>query len=255
MPLRERIVEVHAVREESIAPFLRNPALEELARLVEGCQSGDLRRDVYPLLAQIVPHAAFECGTCRIGPGLGSVHGNLSAEFVTRSAWPQGQFFMRSSLLDSVTSATPVYYDNSPFAVGYAAHSVPMDDGSCHFYLALKAPTRWTAWERLLVQLLTPHLSVCYRRSRTAEQLPVGALTSRESEVLGWICRGKSNLEIASILGISGWTVKIHVSRVLNKLGASTRGHAVAKAVSHGMVCMQTHELRAAIVPAAPVHS
>jgi DNA-binding CsgD family transcriptional regulator len=60
---------------------------------------------------------------------------------------------------------------------------------------------------------------------------PKAMLSRREQEVLTWICIGKSNAEIAIILGISAWTVKIHVSNVLAKLNAANRSHAVAKAI------------------------
>lgn len=63
-------------------------------------------------------------------------------------------------------------------------------------------------------------------------------LTPREREVLSWISKGKSNGEIGLILGISAWTVKIHVGSILAKLNASTRGHAIAKAVSAGLVAV-----------------
>jgi DNA-binding CsgD family transcriptional regulator len=75
----------------------------------------------------------------------------------------------------------------------------------------------------------------------TCRPLPDDAphpLTPREREVLAWISKGKSNFEIGAILGISAWTVKIHVGSILGKLNASTRGHAIAKAVSAGLVAV-----------------
>jgi DNA-binding CsgD family transcriptional regulator len=55
-------------------------------------------------------------------------------------------------------------------------------------------------------------------------------LTRREREVLGLICDGLSNAEIAARLFISTRTAGHHVSAVLAKLGTPTRGAAVAKA-------------------------
>ena len=54
------------------------------------------------------------------------------------------------------------------------------------------------------------------------------ALTSREKEVLNWICSGKTNPEIATILGISPRTVHKHVERILEKLGVENRAAAIA---------------------------
>lgn len=48
-------------------------------------------------------------------------------------------------------------------------------------------------------------------------------LTPREAEVLRWVAEGKSNAEIAMILGLTTGTVKIHVERILAKLGVENR--------------------------------
>jgi DNA-binding response OmpR family regulator len=57
------------------------------------------------------------------------------------------------------------------------------------------------------------------------------ALTSRESEVLLWISRGKSNREIGEILAISPRTVNKHLEQVFVKLGVENRAAAAARAV------------------------
>ena len=57
------------------------------------------------------------------------------------------------------------------------------------------------------------------------------ALTSRESEVLLWISRGKSNREIGQILTISPRTVNKHLEQVFVKLGVENRASAAARAV------------------------
>jgi DNA-binding CsgD family transcriptional regulator len=54
------------------------------------------------------------------------------------------------------------------------------------------------------------------------------ALSLREGEVLGWMTRGKTNGEIAAILGISLHTVKRHVEKILQKLGVPNRSAAAA---------------------------
>ncbi|RDU95945.1 response regulator transcription factor [Trinickia dinghuensis] len=61
-------------------------------------------------------------------------------------------------------------------------------------------------------------------------------LTDREFMVLDWLKEGKTNWEIAAILGISERTVKFHVANIRSKLSASSRSHAVALAYSHNLI-------------------
>lgn len=48
-------------------------------------------------------------------------------------------------------------------------------------------------------------------------------LTPREAEVLLWVAQGKSNPEIALILGASENTIRVHLSHIFEKLGADNR--------------------------------
>ena len=57
------------------------------------------------------------------------------------------------------------------------------------------------------------------------------ALSGREQEVLGLVADGLTDAEIGRNLSISEFTVKTHVKRLLMKLGAKNRAHAVALAV------------------------
>lgn len=61
-------------------------------------------------------------------------------------------------------------------------------------------------------------------------------LTAREIEVFKLLGEAKSNSEIADQLFISEHTVKVHVSRILEKLGLSARAEAVRYAIRSGLV-------------------
>ncbi len=73
------------------------------------------------------------------------------------------------------------------------------------------------------------------RYSPRAGGLDSYGLTARETEVLTWIARGKTNQDIAIILAMQTATVKKHVEHILQKLGVETRTAAAAMALaSHG---------------------
>jgi DNA-binding response OmpR family regulator len=57
-------------------------------------------------------------------------------------------------------------------------------------------------------------------------------LTPRELEVLAWIARGKTNRDIADILGMSPRTVNKHLEHIFVKLGVETRAAAAALVAS-----------------------
>jgi CheY-like chemotaxis protein/DNA-binding CsgD family transcriptional regulator len=55
-------------------------------------------------------------------------------------------------------------------------------------------------------------------------------LTAREAEVLWWIAQGKSNPDIATILGAGVRTIHKHVENIFRKLGCETRAAAAVTA-------------------------
>ncbi len=57
-------------------------------------------------------------------------------------------------------------------------------------------------------------------------------LTTREGEVLSWLSKGKTNRDIAQILGLSPRTVDKHLEQIYSKLGVENRTAAAAIAVN-----------------------
>ena len=57
------------------------------------------------------------------------------------------------------------------------------------------------------------------------------SLTAREAEVLLWVSQGKSNADVAAILGMSEKTAKQHLGSVFEKIGVENRNAAAMRAV------------------------
>jgi DNA-binding NarL/FixJ family response regulator len=65
---------------------------------------------------------------------------------------------------------------------------------------------------------------------------PEAPLSPREIEILQKIAYGSTTKEVADQLGISFHTVKTHLERIFEKLGANDRAQAVAIAIRQGLV-------------------
>ena len=118
--------------------------------------------------------------------------------------------------------------------------------------LGFVAVSRWhrdfTEQERAVLTLFRPHFIQAYHRAATrttsngngshrgnGDAAAELNLSAREREVLHWLADGKTNAEIACILGVSLATVKTHVGRVLEKLQVETRTGACRRALELGL--------------------
>ena len=61
-------------------------------------------------------------------------------------------------------------------------------------------------------------------------------LNDREVEVLTWVARGKTSMEIARILGLTKRTIDFHIDNARDKLGTATRTEAVIKAAAGRLI-------------------
>ena len=76
----------------------------------------------------------------------------------------------------------------------------------------------------------------------STEPLQKFGLTARATETLLWLSQGKTNPDIAAILGITESTVKKHVQEIFEKLGVETRGAATVRALE--ALSSPTHRLQ-----------
>lgn len=134
---------------------------------------------------------------------------------------------------------------------------LPLPPANTLFVAALRQRQDFTARERLLLELLRPHIGTAWLRALRLEEqdaqmrrqlAPVRpapndsatcsralqkrlGLTAREAEVLFWLSEGKTNADISVILGCGTETVKSHVAHLLAKLGCETRTAAARTAL------------------------
>lgn len=76
------------------------------------------------------------------------------------------------------------------------------------------------AREQARAKAFTPDFS-------SATPLESLGLTPREAEVLLWVAQGKSNPEIATIIGAASNTIKVHLAHIFEKIGADNRHAAM----------------------------
>lgn len=96
---------------------------------------------------------------------------------------------------------------------------------------AVMQDTSWfgrTVMEKL-AQIRHPH-------DGGKSQGELGSLTPREKEVLGLICKGHSDADIAAILKLSRNTVRNHVSTLYGKIGVNRRSAAVVWGRERGVI-------------------
>jgi DNA-binding NarL/FixJ family response regulator len=103
--------------------------------------------------------------------------------------------------------------------------------------------TKDASGQELIDAITTVHRDLRYlprtALDRLAERTSAIDLTPRETEVLTCITQGRSNREIAEHLHISETTVRIHVSAVLEKMGARDRTQATIFALQRGLVHLE----------------
>lgn len=109
------------------------------------------------------------------------------------------------------------------------------------FFLFARTKLEDSFRTRFLLAILVPYIHTTFSRvlaeENGAEQGPSGAtVTPRELEILYWIKEGKRTGDIAAHLELSPFTVRNHVKNIFRKLGVKSRSHAVARAMSLGLL-------------------
>lgn len=77
---------------------------------------------------------------------------------------------------------------------------------------------------------------VCAYRDGLGDDAPPVRLTKREVQCLKWAAAGKTDADIAQIIGISGPTVRFHVQNAALKLRVAGRAQAIHRAAGLGYI-------------------
>jgi DNA-binding CsgD family transcriptional regulator len=102
-------------------------------------------------------------------------------------------------------------------------------DGENHMPLADEP-----AWPQVVAEI-DAFLKEPIEAAAPRHSLPLDELTGRERDVLEAIAQGLDNGEIATALGMSEKTVRNHITRVLDKIGAEHRYQAIVRAREAGL--------------------
>jgi DNA-binding NarL/FixJ family response regulator len=218
-----RRIKAHAAW--SHIPVIFMTGLSETSHIVKGFDAGGVDYVVKPVrtpevLARLATHVrnARSVRMARDAIDVGG-HGVLMVDAHQRMAWrsPKAQHWLE-------------------------AFFAPGDDAACIAWLNGPPPTdirTRTQDERLLTARRLGGvglgetmwlLSVRANDATASSRLATASLTPRETEVLSWIAKGKTNRDVGEILGMSPRTVNKHLEHVFEKLGVETRAPAAARA-------------------------
>ena len=129
-------------------------------------------------------------------------------------------------------------------ARGYVLKDAPAERliNAVHRTLDGESPLNQELATRLLRQLAEEKQHNQYRAQSKRHEPLDDALTPRETEVLGLLTTGQTNQQIAQTLTISKGTAKVHVERIIRKLGVSDRTQAAVHAIELGFTSLETRQ-------------
>lgn len=208
-------------------PVLFMTGLSETPHVVEGFESGGVDYVIKPIRAQEVlarlhtharnAHIARMARDAVDVAGMGVVLIDAQSRIAWRS--PQAALWLHGLGEPTAPGQLPAALD--PVLAGGASVVLSTLAGT---RLSVRNLGMATLGETML--LLAPHKEGPTGTSRLAD----AALTPRETEVLSWLAKGKTNRDIGEILGMSPRTVNKHLEHIFEKLGVETRSAAAALA-------------------------
>jgi DNA-binding NarL/FixJ family response regulator len=223
-----RRIKAHVVWQH--IPVIFMTGLSETSHIVKAFEAGGVDYVVKPVrtpevLARLATHVrnARAVRMAREAVDIGG-HGVLMIDARQRLAWrsPQAQLWLAEFFGEPGDAACMAWLGQS---------GIDASDGLCTLTLAERTLTARQLGSAGLGEVMWL-LGVGPRQADAPapSRLATASLTPRETEVLSWIAKGKTNRDVAEILGMSPRTVNKHLEHVFEKLGVETRAAAAALA-------------------------
>jgi DNA-binding NarL/FixJ family response regulator len=210
-------------------PVIFMTGLSETSHLLEGFAAGGVDYVVKParaeeVLARLATHVrnARAARLAREAVDIGG-HGVLVVDAQGRIAWrsPQAEAWLRQFFPERGGTPPPSWIDSAARLASEAAMPEFRIERDGVALLGHPVGSVGLGEFMLLLEL---------RPCTGLERRFAAPLTGREAEVLSWLAKGKTNRDIADILGMSPRTVNKHLEHIFEKLGVETRTAAAALA-------------------------
>jgi DNA-binding NarL/FixJ family response regulator len=235
-------IKAHAVW--SHVPVIFMTGLSETENIVAGFDAGGVDYVVKPVrIEEVLVRLATHVRNARVtrlareAVDVGG-HGVLVLDARQRIAWrsPQAERWLQATWPD-LTGDAPLAWLQQ-LAISPVGHEVMAPStascGSPAQALVARSLGEAGLGETMVLLSMVDAKAVAGMASALGEapqdRVQIAALTPRETEVLSWLAKGKTNRDIADILGMSHRTVNKHLEHIFEKLGVDTRAAAAALA-------------------------
>jgi DNA-binding response OmpR family regulator/DNA-binding CsgD family transcriptional regulator len=225
-----RRIKAHA--EWSHIPVIFMTGLSETSHIVKGFDAGGVDYVVKPVraqevLARLATHVrnARAVRMARAAIDVGG-HGVLMVDAHRRMAWrsPQAQRWLAEFFAERPDDACMAWlYDQGPDTASAAGADIRTRLHAERLLTARRLGSAGLGEEMWLLSLRAAD-------AQPPSRLATALLTPRETEVLSWVAKGKTNRDVGEILGLSPRTVNKHLEHVFEKLGVETRAAAASLA-------------------------
>lgn len=242
-----------------LGPDLKAFSAACVALYAPGLHTGNFAERSFAFLRRLVPAEFSGCGTLRHPSGELDIGFDTEHSAFARAMEAYGAVMNRYDLYrfdPAVNDGRPfrrsqffsdrqfrdldIYHEvYAPLGIDNhcAVHIPTRPDETLFFFIERRGGPDYSDEELALLTLAQAQLANAHahcRLKQTQADHPVDAalltdngLTPREAETLSWLAEGKTNHEIALLMGIGLHTAKGHVAAIFNKTGVGNRHAAI----------------------------